>query len=498
MKSKNIVACGHPRVGEAAKEILAAGGNAFDAAVAAGFASGVAEQALTGLGGGGFLLARTSEGEEILFDFFVNTPGLGRAADGLEPHFFPVTVHFPGSDQDFNVGLGSVAVPGNLKGFLHVQKRLGRLPLKQILAPAIRMAEQGVTINASQGYFFGLLKPIMTMTPAGRSLYMPGGRYPAEGDRLTNPEMALFLRTLARDDGYDAAPFYQGEPAAAMERDMRHGRGLLTARDLAAYRVVESRPLSVDYRGYRLLTNPPPSMGGSLIALGLSIQATWPAGPLTWGTGEQAVRTAAAMVEVDRRRDAATQFRFADGSEIAPPEFSRGTSHISVADSRGNVASLTMSNGEGSGYIVPGTGIMLNNMMGEEDLHPDGFHACPAGRRVASMMSPAILLHDDKPFLVLGSGGSKRIRTAITQVICNVIDYGLELEAAVTAPRIHWDGLVMQMEPGWPPEAVQALRQRWPVNEWPALDMYFGGVHAVMPEHAGAGDPRRGGSVSEV
>jgi len=134
---KAIVASGHPLVSEAAVEILAKGGNAFDAAIGAGFASAVAEQTLTSLGGGGFLLARTDAGEEILFDFFTDTPGRGVDQSILEPHFFPVTIHFPGSNQDFNIGLGSVAVPGNLKGFLHVHQRLGRLDLEDILQPAI-------------------------------------------------------------------------------------------------------------------------------------------------------------------------------------------------------------------------------------------------------------------------------------------------------------------------------------------------------------------------
>ena len=144
---KAIVATGHPLVSGAAIEIIESGGNAFDAAVGAGFASAVAEQTLTSLGGGGFLLARTYRGEETLFDFFTNTPGRSLDQSDLEPHFFPITIHFPGSDQDFNIGLGSVAVPGNLKGFLHVHKRLGRLELKDILQPAIRLAGEGLKLN---------------------------------------------------------------------------------------------------------------------------------------------------------------------------------------------------------------------------------------------------------------------------------------------------------------------------------------------------------------
>jgi gamma-glutamyltranspeptidase/glutathione hydrolase len=162
------------------------------------------------------------------------------------------------------------------------------------------------------------------------------------------------------------------------------------------------------------------------------------------------------------------------------------------------MASMTCSNGEGSGYFAPGTGIMLNNMMGEDDLHPDGFHAAPPGERVASMMSPSVLLEGDTPRLVLGSGGSKRIRTAITQVLTRIVDYGLSPEEAVCSPRLHWDGEVLQVEPGFAKEGIAELKKHVPVNVWQEQSMYFGGVHVVVPGREGAGDARRGGSVVVV
>jgi gamma-glutamyltranspeptidase/glutathione hydrolase len=166
-----------------------------------------------------------------------------------------------------------------------------------------------------------------------------------------------------------------------------------------------------------------------------------------------------------------------------------------VADGDGNIAAMTTSNGEGSGDLVPGTGIQLNNMLGEDDLHPGGFHAAPPGVRVASMMSPTIVFDaEGRPDLVLGSGGSKRIRTAIVQVVRAVIEGGLDVDAAVHAPRLHWDTDHVEMEPGWDPAVIEALAARWPVNVWPVIDMYFGGVHAVSPTGA-AGDPRRDGAA---
>lgn len=492
---KAIVAAGHPAVCNAAAEILKSGGNAFDAAVAGGFAGAVAESALTSLGGGGFLLARTAAGRETLFDFFVDTPGLGLDTDQLEPHFFPVTIRFPGAAQDFNVGLGSVAVPGNLKGFLHVHEKLGDLPLAEILKPAVDLAGNGLVLNQSQAYFLNLLEPIMTLTPTGREMFCPNGSYVSQGKLMYNQDLAGFLERLPLDMGAD---FYKGAIAETIAKDMQAGQGLLTYEDLAAYQVIERQPLAIDYREYRLLTNPPPSVGGSLVGLALSLLGSQTISASSWGTPGHVLRTAAVMKEVEllRGRGISPEIHGAAAERIRV--FSRGTTHISVADSQGNVASMTTSNGEGSGYIVPGTGIMLNNMMGEDDLHPEGFHVSPPGRRVASMMSPALLCLGEDVKLVIGSGGSKRIRTAITQVLSNVIDLGLPVQKAVRAPRIHWDGEILQVEPGFPEDAVKALAEQLPINRWSELDMYFGGVHTVVPGRAGGGDPRRGGTVVEV
>jgi gamma-glutamyltranspeptidase/glutathione hydrolase len=496
---KAFVASGHPQVSKAATDILRLGGNAFDAAIGAGFASAVVEPALTSLGGGGFLLAKTSgargPSEETFFDFFVDTPGRGLPHQIPAPHFFPVTVHFPSSDQIFNIGFGSVAVPGNLKGFLHVHERLGRLPLGRILAPAIQLARQGFTINSTQAYFLNLLKPIITFSPTGKTLYTKNQRYIKADDFLVNPDLANFLELLAEDKG---SRFYFGDLAALMDHDMRQGDGLLTNEDLASYKVIERHPLSASYREYTLLTNPPPSMGGSLVALALSILENHDFNHLAWGSTEHIHLMANLMLEVDSLRNKKITDHDVRDAARRMTIFNRGTTHISIADTEGNVASMTTSNGEGAGYFVPGTGIMLNNMMGEDDLHPNGFHVSPPGQRVCSMMSPSLLLKDGEVILVLGSGGSKRIRTAITQVLVNIVDFHLEVQQAVEVPRIHWDGQTLHLEPGLAPETTAYLERHLPVNIWQEKDMYFGGVHAVRPGSGGGGDPRRGGAVAEV
>lgn len=498
-----VAATGHEAVSQAAAEMLKSGGNAFDAVVAAGFAGAIAEQTLTSLGGGGFLLARTADNQEIFFDFFVDTPGLGRKDTDGKPHFFPVGVDFGGSIQEFNIGLGSVAVPGTLKGLLHIHTRLGRMPLSEVIEPAVRLC-QGHTLNAFQAGFLRMLYPIMTLTDTGKKLYEPEGHYLGQGDTLAIPEMADFLSQLPKDNGEN---FYKGDIARTIDREMKEGGGLLSFEDLSSFEVIERKPLRADYKGYTLLTGPPPALGGSLIALSLALLEKMD--PLDqWGSPEHVVRTLGMMQEVELLRkqgvsNPETLERFLAGQAFGESienirQFSRGTTHVSIADREGNVASMTCSNGEGSGYFVPGTGIMLNNMMGEDDLHPDGFHSAPSGQRVGSMMSPSVLVRDDEVQLVFGSGGSKRIRPALTQVLTQLIDFYRDIETAVHAPRLHWDGEVMQVEPGFAEESLDALSKQVPVKVWDDRNVYFGGVHSVVPGKHGVGDPRRGGSAVVV
>ena len=488
--SKAIVASGDPLVSDTAIQIIKQGGNAYDGIIAAGFVSAIAEPTLTSLGGGGFLLARTAAGETTLFDFFTDTPGKGLPESDLDPHFYPVTIKFANSDQDFNIGLGSVAVPGTLKGFLHIHQRLGSLPLKEVLAPAIKIAGKGVQLGDNQVTFLQLLEPIMTMTETGRKLYSPEGHYFKHGDILVNPDLADFLEELSRNDNHS---FYQGYLARQIEQDMLGGQGLLTAADLKAYKVYERNPITTPYRDKLFVTNPAPSFGGSLIIHALqglerySLPSYDPLSP----------QSICAHAEVMQHIEEARQKWGMNGS-IPDKRFTRGTTHISVDDGKGNVASMTCSNGEGSGYIIPGTGIMLNNMMGEDDLHPEGFHSSPPGIRVSSMMAPSLLLDGDDVCLVIGSGGSKRIRTAITQVLSLVVDCGMDIQEAINCPRVHWDEKIFQVEPGLNEDTLDALRKLGEIKISPMKNVYFGGVHAVIPGKDGGADHRRGGAVRSL
>lgn len=506
MYEKSIVASGHELVSDAAAEILQAGGNAFDAVVGAGFASAVAEPALTSLGGGGLLVGYCQSQKRTLFhDFFVDTPGLGRENVNIKHDFFPIQVNFSGSTQEFNVGLGSVAVPGLLKGLLHTHSKLGRMPLADIVRPARELAA-GHLLNEQQGHFLSLLEPIMTLSGRSRYIYQPDGVPLQSGDKIKNPEMVDFLDRLVAE-GDDC--FYFGDIADKIDREMRHNGGLLTKDDLAAFVVKERDPLTVPYRGRTFVTASQPSMGGTLIALSLVVQGQLGYGEAAWGSKDQLSSAVGVMREVERQRalgvtDPLALKWFLEGKDNFEKSvsqarlFCRGTTHVSVADSEGNCASMTCSNGEGSGYIAPGTGVMLNNMMGEDDLHPNGFHASPSGERVFSMMSPSLLINNEKVELVIGSGGSKRIRTAISQVITQIVEFDRSLQEAVDEPRLYLDGDCLQIEPGYKQENVDCIKKILPVNVWPQKDVYFGGVHAVRPGVEGAGDPRRGGSVRVV
>ena len=500
MRARHVIATGHPEVTQACAEILEEGGNAFDAVVAGGFVSSLAEPALASLAGGGFVLAKAHDQAPRLFDFFVDAPGRGAVAS--TPDFAQVEIRFPSTVQAFHIGRGSVAVPGVLKGLLHTHQALGVLPRARVLEPAIRAARAGVVVNGWQAKLLSLLRPILTFTKESEALYAPTGALLAAGERMECRATADLLDEVVKDG---ARAFYEGEVAENIARQMRDNGGLLTAEDLALYEVIERTPLSVPYRGRTVFTNPGPSLGGSLIALSLALlegDATRSLGAFAFRSKDHTVALYRAMREVDALRAAKISRATLDAEGKAAAQtriFGRGTTHMTVADAAGNVASMTTSNGEGSGVLAPGTEIMLNNMLGEDDLFPDGFHVPPPGTRIGSMMAQTLVCESSgDPSLVLGSGGSKRIRTAITQVLTHVVDFGTPLAAAIDSPRMHWDGHAIQLEPGMASDVVTALEALAPVNLWAHQDVYFGGVHAVIVGEDAAGDARRGGDARVI
>ncbi|MCH8810071.1 MAG: gamma-glutamyltransferase [Proteobacteria bacterium] len=517
MSAKGAIACGHPATAAAAREILEDGGNAFDAALAALCAACVAEPVLCSLGGGGYLLARRADGEAVLYDFFVETPLQRR--DAAEIDFYPILADFGTATQEFHIGLGAIATPGAVKGLFAAHADLASLPMARLVEPAARMAREGVPLRPVDSYLFQVVGPILTARPEGRAVYTrPDGSLLAAPDAFRQPELAEALEALAREG---EALFHEGEFGRQLVADCRGQGGQITMADLAAYRVVKRRPLERRHRDTRILTNPPPSSGGILIAFALELLAQTDLTTLGFGTAEHLTLLARVMELTNKARvesrlheafvedqERAAAERLFDPALLAryaaevegQPASTRGTTHISVVDADGNIAALSISNGEGCGYILPGTGIMMNNMLGEEDLNPHGFQAWPEGCRMSSMMSPTVAYRSDGSITALGSGGSNRIRTAILQVLLNLIDFDLPIAEAVAAPRLHFENGIANLEEGFDARAGAALRDRArEVVPWPPRNLFFGGVHAVLRDAEGrleaAGDPRRGGTA---
>jgi gamma-glutamyltranspeptidase/glutathione hydrolase len=472
---RGAIAAGHPLTAEAGARVLREGGNAVDACVAAALVSWVCESPLTGPGGGGFLLHhRAGEGRTRLFDFFVAVPRRGHGHGEL----LELAVDFDGdTTQLFRTGAAAVGVPGTALGLEAAHRAFGSLPWPELVAPAARLAHEGVVLTPSQGYLHRILDGLLRHSPEGDALYGPG-RAVAAGERFVLPELGETLERIAADG---AAAVYRGELARRIVEHVRAGGGALSLEDLASYRVVRRRPLVAPYRGHDLHTNPPPSSGGLLVALGLRALGRRDPGP-------EAV--AAAMEAQESVRGPSFVRALHRGG--AAKRVLSGTTHISVVDSNGDAASLSASLGSGSGVVVPGTGIHLNNMLGEADLTE---HARP-GERLTSMMAPSLVLRDGRPRLVLGSAGSARLRGAILQVAANVLARGMGVAEAVDAPRVHVENGVAHCEDAAAADALE--RAGYPVVRFRRRNLYFGGVSAVelRPDGtlAAAGDPRRGGA----
>ena len=503
MLKYGAIAGGEKSTVDAAFQILENGGNAFDATVGAVFTSMVSEYTLTGPGGGGAFLACPVNCEPTLFDFFVDTPPPQNEKD-LD--FFSIQVDFGPSQQEFHIGQGSVAIPGNTAGLLMVHKRLGQLPLKAVLEPSITAARSGVIINDAQAYLIKILEPILTHSHAGLDLFRPNGELLNHGDRFQNLAFADFLEILVHEgDRF----FYEGDGADLILKTIGE-KSLITRECLASYGVVERAPLKSSFRGKTIYTNPPPSNGGALITFLLKLldQAET-------GSASEFIRLVKAMEITSRARreichnaqdtsqisqvqepNTFTYYLklFNSGynnipNELDPP--SQGaTTHVSILDNQGNAASVTTTNGEGCGYVIPEMGIMLNNMLGEEDLNPMGFHLWNRQQRLPTMMAPTVVMGKKGVELVLGSGGSNRLRSAISQVIINFFVKGMDLKTAVHAARIHLEGNVLHYEPDTQLEDLPGDIQ---LHSWDDQNLFFGGVNAVTPDDA-CGDLRRGGS----
>jgi gamma-glutamyltranspeptidase/glutathione hydrolase len=471
---KGAIAAGHPLTAQAGARVLEAGGSAVDACVAAAFVSWVCESPLTGPGGGGFMLVHEAEsGRTVVLDSFVAVPRAAAVGELLE-----LAVDFDGDTQQlFRTGAAAVAVPGTALGLEAAHRRWGRVLWAELVAPASALAREGFELTPMQGYLHEILDGLLRHSPEGDAMYGVDGRAHRPGERFAIPELGETLDRLAEDG---VSVLYTGDLAERIVEHVQAGGGALALEDLAEYEVIPREPVSVEYRGHEFRSNPPPSSGGVLIALGLQVLGEHEPTP---GLIADAMATQEAV------RDATFARSLYTGD--AALQVLKGTTHISVLDADGNAASLSASLGSGSGVVVPGTGIHLNNMLGELDL----MGASQPGERLTSMMAPSIVLKHGAPRLVIGSAGSARLRGAIMQVVANVVARDMNVEAAVKAPRIHAEAGLMHCED---PAAADTLENEGrAVVRWKERNLYFGGVSAVeirSDAARAAGDVRRGGA----
>jgi gamma-glutamyltranspeptidase/glutathione hydrolase len=432
-------------------------------------------------------------GEPVLLDFFVEAAGRGVDA-GARAELVPVSVSFGDAIQVFNIGPASVGTYGMAAGVCEASSRFGRIPLADLVAPAARLAREGVEMNQPQAYVIEILAGIVTSTPECAALFAPDGRVVRAGDVVRQPELADALERLGAEG---AAPFYTGDIAAAIVEWLGERGGIVSAADLAGYAVVDREPIRASYRGREVVTNPPPSAGGILIAHALALLGACDGSP-----------DVAQVVETMERTQSERTPEFLEGLDdptfvkrfLARQSSLGSTTHVAVLDHEGWACSVTSSNGSSSGVVVPGTGVHLNNMLGEQDLNPLGFHRHQPGRRMPSMMSPTAVLREGAPELVLGSAGSNRIRSAILQTIIRVVDDGMPAGDAVRAPRVHFEDGVVYAEPGI--DTVPLERAGRAIGRFRELNLFFGGVQAAARDRqgrlTGGGDPRRGGAAVVV
>ncbi len=514
----------------AGAELLRAGGTAVDAAIAAAFATSAGDGAITSLAGGGALIVRQADdGAVEVCDFFANAPGLGgrRFADGGSLpalDFHAVEVDFGATRQPFHIGRGAAAVPGAIPGLVAAWRRWGTLPLATVLGPAVRCLREGVPLGEFHAHCIGLLTSILGSSPLGRERFLDAdGHARPAGSLFVNPSLADTLERLGREE---PERFYETELAPRIADDFGEERGgWITAEDLRRWRPEFRAPIEFRHGDSRVFSNPAPSVGGRFIELTLGLFDELGL-PLSTEEPERHLRVTAALRAVSELRDEVPDLlersdaprllrrrarEILEGVAGAPPggagETSLGnTVHISVVDAVGNAAGVTISHGEGNGHEIDRTGILMNNFLGEADLFPRGFHRFTPGERLHTMMAPGIVVGDDGALFVVGSGGSNRIRTALSQVISALAREGIDPQAAVERPRIHFEGGVLSAEtfglPGGARDLDPARRLASRCDLFDAPSLFFGGVNVACRladgTVTGAADLRRNGTVSIV
>jgi len=452
------IAAGHPATVEAGIEILAEGGSAADAAVAACLASCVAETVMTGLlGGGHAIYFEASSGRARNLDCFVAVPGLG--GERREVELLELDVLFGIELVHYGVGIAACGVPGVPAGLDALHRRHGRLPWTRLVEPALRLARDGVDFPQGHAACLAMIAAVMTMNDGAR-IYSPGGELLPAGGRLEQPGLVPVFELLC-DEG--ARTFYEGSLAQALLALMDERGGLVARADLEAYEATWAHPVELGYAGTRFLTR------GGLSTVPAALSSL----PRLRGLapGERALALARAL-------------------DLGGTE--GHTTNLVTADADGNACVLTTSLGLGSGEFVPGLDLHLNNMLGESDLIRE---ALEPGERMGSMMAPSLALDTEGVAFAAGAAGGTRLCSALVQVAAGILDEGLDPPDAVSQSRLHRAADLVHLEGGFPDEVPLALEAAGlEVRAWPTRHHYFGGV-SVVTRTGAAGDPRRSGAA---
>ena len=504
MSTRIGIAAPNAASADAALSVASAGGGAVDAAVAAMLTAMVNEPGIVSLTGGAFITIWPADTERaVTVDGCVAMPGRDRSADAPPPDVREVTTDY-GGGLTMTVGHGSVATPGALAALDLAHHRYGRVPWHDVVAPAEAIARRGFPLGTAAGFYLNHTRDsVFAWDPAtAAALKDEAHRWLQPGDTMVIDGLA---DTLALISEHGASTMYDGDLAAAITADLSQRGGLLNGADLSAYRPVVRETLASSAGDWQLRTNPPPAFGGAVLTAMLTLLGDRP-------RGEWTVDDVAHLISILRRvlgyrherLDVATDRERAARALLdevgLPRRGSASTAHISVVDSTGAACAITASSGYGSGATVPGTGLWLNNCLGEHELNKG---PAPApGDRLASNMAPTVGRSSDGGVLAIGTPGADRITTALTQVLASFTKGHTDLQQAIDRPRLHLhylddatEGTRIEAEENMPLPELDL-----PVRRHPALSMYFGGVGAAYLAPTGeitaAADPRRAGAVA--
>ncbi len=509
--SRGMVATNHPMGSVAGLEMLAMGGNAMDAAIASAFALSVVEPMMVGIFGAGFINYYDASAKE-----FVNIDNYSVAPAAAAPDMYQTVSdtwpdYMETVDRANLVGYKSVGVPGALLGWTYAEEKYGRLGLDTVIQPAIRYAKRGFPASRYLADIIRLNRDDLALFPASAEVFLPGGAPPAVGRTIARPDYAHALETVAHE-GSDA--LYKGRLGEMVAHDMKANGGIITMDDFENYRIHTRQPTRGTYRGYEIVSVAPTSSGGAAIIQILNILEGFDIASLGFGTAEGAHLLAEAMkiafadrfkymgdpafVEVpvaaltdkryaDQRRrqiDPARARQHSFGDPSLRVSEGADTTHLTAADSDGNVISTTQTIHAvfGSKVTTPGTGMLLNNTMNIFDPHPGNANSIAPGKRMVSSMSPTIVMKDGKPFMALGTPGATRIFPSVLQAIVNVIDHGMTLQEAVEAPRVWTQGQALEVEPGIAGDVRERLKTMG--HDVQVAPRIAGGMNGVMFDHA--------------